>query len=90
MGVLIGCILAIIGASLMSSSQNTNMFICARIVAGLGIGFVNAIVPSWTSELSKAHDRGSNFSLVFVANYLGIVIAFWLNFGIRNSNPEFR
>ena len=64
--------------------------ICARIVAGLGIGFVNSIIPSWVSELSSAHDRGSNFSLVFVANFVGIVIAYWLNFGIRNMNDEFR
>lgn len=64
--------------------------ICARIIAGLGVGFVNSIIPSWVSELASAHDRGSNFSLVFVANYLGIVIAYWLNFGIRNSDPEFR
>lgn len=28
--------------------------------------------------------------MVFVANYLGIVIAYWLNFGIRDSDPEFR
>ena len=64
--------------------------ICARIIAGLGVGFVNSIIPSWVSELSSAHDRGSNFSLVFVANFLGIVIAYWLNFGIRHTEPEFR
>jgi MFS family permease len=78
------------GAGLMAGSVNSNMFICARIVAGIGIGFINAIIPPWVSELSQAHDRGANFSLVFVANYLGIVIAYWLNFGIRNSEPEFR
>ena len=89
-GVLIGALFAVVGASLMSSSQNMNMFICARVVAGLGIGFINSTVPTWTSELSKAHDRGSNFSLVFVANYGGIVIAYWLNFGVRDSNVAFR
>ena len=89
-GVWIGACFAILGASLMCSSQNSNWFICARVIAGIGIGFINSIVPTWTSELSQAHDRGSQFSLVFVANYVGIVIAFWLNFGIRNSNTEFQ
>ena len=28
--------------------------------------------------------------MVFVANYAGIVIAYWLNFGIRDSAVEFR
>lgn len=74
----------------MSASQNSNMFICARVIAGIGIGFINSIVPPWVSELSRAHDRGSNFSLVFVANYAGIVIAYWLNFGIRSSSTEFQ
>lgn len=74
----------------MASSTNSNMFICARVITGLGIGFINAIIPPWVSELSQAHDRGSSFSLVFVANYLGIVIAYWINFGIRNTELEFR
>lgn len=64
--------------------------IIARIIAGLGIGFVNSIIPSWVSELATAHNRGSTFSLVFVANFLGIVIAYWLNFGIRHTADEFR
>lgn len=74
----------------MAASVNSDMFICARAIAGLGIGFVNVIVLPWVSELSEAHDRGSSFSLVFVANYVGIIIAYWINFGIRNSNVEFR
>jgi MFS family permease len=74
----------------MAGSINSNMFLCARIIAGLGVGFLNAIVPPWVSELSEAHDRGSSFSLVFVSNYLGIAIAYWLNFGLRNTNTEFR
>jgi MFS family permease len=74
----------------MSGSINSDMFICARIIAGIGIGFINSIVPPWVSELSSSHDRGSTFSLVFVSNFAGIVIAYWLNFGVRNSDPEFR
>lgn len=89
-GVLIGTVFGILGAALMAGSQNASMFICARVIAGIGIGFMNAIILPWVSELSQSHDRGSSFSLVFVANYLGIVIAYWINFGIRNSNLEFR
>jgi len=89
-GVWIGALFCMLGAALMSASQNSNMFICARVIAGIGIGFINAIVPPWVSELSQAHDRGSNFSLVFVANYGGIVIAYWLNFGIRSYGVEFQ
>jgi len=67
-GVWIGSCFCMLGAALMAASQNANMFICARVIAGVGIGFINAIVPPWVSELSKAHNRGATFSLVFVAN----------------------
>lgn len=66
--VWIGASFAVLGGALMAASQNANMFICARVIAGLGIGFINVIIPSWVSELSKAHNRGANFSLVFAAN----------------------
>ncbi|GAB7365081.1 hypothetical protein MBLNU230_g6172t1 [Neophaeotheca triangularis] len=89
-GVAIGAVFCILGSALMAGSVNSDMFICARIIAGLGIGFVNTIIPSWVSEGSSSHDRGSTFALVFIANYLGIVIAYWLNFGIRDTEPEFR
>lgn len=88
-GVMIGATFCLLGGALMAASQNANMFICARIIAGIGIGFINAIVPPWVSELSEAHDRGANFSLVFTANFIGITIAYWLNYGVRHSSREF-
>jgi MFS family permease len=67
-GVWMGALMSILGAALMSASVNSNMFICARIIAGLGIGFINAIVPPWVSELSQAHNRGASFARVFTSN----------------------
>jgi MFS family permease len=89
-GVLVGTWFGIVGAALQAASQNSNMFICARIIAGIGIGFMNAIILPWVSELSQSHDRGSSFSLVFVANFLGITIAYWVNFGVRKSSESFQ
>jgi len=76
-GVFVGAWLCMAGGALMSGSVDSNMFIIARVIAGLGIGFINAIVPSWVSELSQAHNRGSSFSLIFVANFGGIILAYW-------------
>jgi MFS family permease len=89
-GTLIGASLCLTGGALMSASQNADMFIVARVIAGLGIGFINVIIPPWVSELSQAHNRGSNFSLVFVANFLGIILAYWINFAVRETGTEFR
>lgn len=89
-GVFLGALLCILGGALMSGSINSNMFICARVIAGLGIGFINAIIPTWVSELSQAHNRGSSFSLIFIANFGGIILAYWINYGIRDSGITFR
>lgn len=89
-GVLLGTLFGILGAALQAASRNSDMFICARVVTGIGIGFMNAVVLPWVSELSESHNRGSSFSLVFAANYLGIVIAYCINYGLRNSNADFR
>ena len=89
-GVWIGSLFCMFGAALQAGSVNASMFICARVIAGIGIGFINAIIPPWVSEMSQAHDRGSNFSLVFVANFAGITLAYWINFGVRTSNVVFR
>jgi len=89
-GSFVGAILSLLGSALQCGSINADMFICARVIAGLGIGFINVLILSWVSELSETHDRGSTFSLVFIANFLGIFIANWLNFGIRNNAISFR
>ncbi|OKP09594.1 Sugar transporter STL1 [Penicillium subrubescens] len=87
-GVWLGALFGMLGGSLMAASQNANMFICARVIAGIGIGFINTIVPPWISELAKAHNRGSNFALIFTSNYIGIIIAYWLNYGVQNNSNE--
>ncbi len=48
------------------------------------------IIPAWVSELAKAHSRGSSFALIFYANYVGIVIAYWIGYGLRNNTTAFR
>jgi MFS family permease len=67
-GVWFGSLWCILGGALMSASQNSNMFICARVIAGIGIGFINTLIPPWVSELAKAHSRGINFTFVFISN----------------------
>lgn len=89
-GAFLGAVLSLVGSALQAGSVDANMFIVARVIAGLGIGFINVLIPSWVSELSEAHDRGSNFSLVFVSNFLGIFLANWINFGVRNDAIPFK
>lgn len=54
----------------------------ARVVTGLGTGALTAIIPVYVSETSTSHGRGKFLGLVFIANYLGIAVAYWLDFGL--------
>jgi MFS family permease len=48
----------------------------------MGTGHLINIVPCWSSELAPSHSRGKSVCLLFLANYLGITIAYWISFGV--------
>ncbi|KAJ9612480.1 hypothetical protein H2200_004077 [Cladophialophora chaetospira] len=88
--VAFGSLFTLLGGALQAGSTGSNMTICARVICGIGIGFINSIIPAWVSELAQSHNRGSSFALVFCANYVGIVIAYWLGYGLRNNTTDFK
>lgn len=67
-GVWFGSLWGILGGVLMSATQDDHMFICARVIAGIGVGFINTIIPPWISELASAHNRGREFAIIFTSN----------------------
>ncbi len=50
LAVIVGSLFTLVGGSLQAGSQNSNMTICARVIAGVGIGFINS-VSSISSDL---------------------------------------
>ncbi|EGY21476.1 sugar transporter STL1 [Verticillium dahliae VdLs.17] len=81
-GLFIGCIFAIIGGALQAAAQSSNFIIVARVITGIGTGALTGITPVMVSETSTAEHRGGFLGYVFIANYLGISIAYWLSFGL--------
>lgn len=69
--------------------------IVARVVTGLGTGALTGITPVLVSETSTASHRGGFLGYVFIANYLGIAVAYWIYFGMSfldngNSDVQWR
>lgn len=56
--IQIGCVISIVGATLMTASVNIPMFIVARFIMGFGIGILVTLVPLYQSEVSPAESRG--------------------------------
>ncbi|KAJ3738699.1 general substrate transporter [Lentinula detonsa] len=78
----IGCLWIMLGAALQCSAQNLAWMLCARVINGIGTGFLNAIVPVWSAEVATHTSRGAFISLEFTLNILGVVVAYWLEFGL--------
>ena len=90
--IAIGSVWAIIGAALQCSAQNHDWMICSRAVNGIGTGILNAIVPVWATETAEHTSRGQFIAIEFTLNIFGVVVAYWLEFGlsyIDNNGSQF-
>ncbi|GAA5986175.1 hypothetical protein JCM10908_006443 [Rhodotorula pacifica] len=91
--IWVGCLWILIGAPLQAAAQNSTWMIMARIVNGVGTGHLNAIVPVWSSETSSHLSRGFFIALEFTLNIFGVVVAYWLEYGlsyIGDGNTQIR
>lgn len=50
--IQIGCVISIVGATIMTASVDVGMFIASRFVMGWGIGVLVTLVPLYQSEVS--------------------------------------
>ncbi|EXJ62107.1 hypothetical protein A1O7_02540 [Cladophialophora yegresii CBS 114405] len=79
--IFIGAIIEVIGTSLQCSAMNHSWMICARPVNGWATGILNAIVPVWATETAEHKSRGQFVAIEFTLNIVGVVIAYWLEYG---------
>lgn len=57
------------------------MFI-GRIIMGLGVGGIDAVIPTYSSEISADEARGKALAQEFQSNIFGLVMAFGINLGV--------
>ncbi|KAI7889894.1 general substrate transporter [Mucor mucedo] len=88
--VILGCAIGILGAVLQTCAQNVAWMICSRIITGIGTGHLNAIVPVWSAETSHHTSRGKMIAMEFTLNILGVVVAYWLAYGLSFNDNSFR
>ncbi|KAJ5296867.1 multicopper oxidase [Penicillium atrosanguineum] len=80
--IAVGAAWATVGAALQCSAQNHDWMICARFINGIGTGILNAIVPVWATETAEHTSRGQFIAIEFTLNIFGVVLAYWLEFGL--------
>ncbi|PWY83719.1 general substrate transporter [Aspergillus sclerotioniger CBS 115572] len=81
-GLFVGALFALVGGALQAAAQSSDFMLVARVVTGIGTGGLAGITPVLVSETSAADRRGGFLGYIFIANYLGISVAYWLSFGL--------
>lgn len=61
------------------------MFNFYRIIGGIGVGMASAIVPMYIGEISPAHLRGRLVSLNQFAIIFGMLVVYFVNWGIARG-----
>lgn len=70
-----------VGSVLQAAAVNIPMMFVGRAVAGLAIGMLSMVVPLYISELAPPNLRGALVSLQQLGITVGIMVAFWLDYG---------
>jgi MFS family permease len=89
----LGAVWGILGAALQCTAMNPTWMIVSRLINGIGTGILNATVPVYGSELADYESRGMFIAMEFTLNIVGVVVAYWLGFGlsyIDNGRSEFQ
>lgn len=64
------------------------MFV-GRVVMGLGVGGIDAVIPTYSAELSSDEARGKALAQEFQMNIFGLVMAFGINLGVTRALGKF-
>ena len=63
------------------------MFNFYRIIGGIGVGLASAVSPMYISEVAPADIRGRLVSLNQFAIIFGMLVVYFVNWGIANGKP---
>ncbi|KAI0745919.1 general substrate transporter [Earliella scabrosa] len=74
----------------LGSSQSTALSVLyfGRFVGGFGVGMVSALVPSYVSECVPRTIRGRCTGMVQLANNIGIMLSYWVNYSCNRNLPR--
>ncbi len=70
--VVFGAMWALLGAVLQASAYNITWMCCGRVIAGVGVGAIDCVIPVWSAEVSSHGARGAFLAIEFVMVSIGI------------------
>ncbi|KAB8300889.1 hypothetical protein EYC80_002817 [Monilinia laxa] len=83
--IAIGVVIMIIGAVLQAAAYSRAHIIVARVVSGVGMGFINSTVPVFQAEFSPKATRGLYVCMQLSTLNFGIFLAYWVDYAFTQS-----
>ena len=84
--IMISCLIFAIGVAIQVASTSASMLVGGRLVAGLGVGGVSAVIIVYISEIAPKRVRGLLVSLYQFCITLGLLIAAFIDQGTQDLN----
>lgn len=78
--IFAGCLIMIIGGALQAASTNVPFLAVARVISGVGNGFLTSTVPLYGAECSRAQSRGKTLCIQGCLITFGICVSYWVDF----------
>jgi MFS family permease len=88
--LLLGAAIVLVGAIIMGSAFERIQFMVARIITGVGIGFITSVTPVYQSEISAAAQRGWQVCCQLTTMLFGLMLAYWINYGVYFHKSDFQ
>ncbi|KAK4688961.1 hypothetical protein P7C73_g1147, partial [Tremellales sp. Uapishka_1] len=82
--IFIGAFIMLAGAAFQAAVSSSGALIGARIVSGLGMGFLNSTNPVLQSEVSPKAARGRFVCFQLSCLNAGTMIAYWVGYGFTS------
>ncbi|KAI0821858.1 general substrate transporter [Trametes gibbosa] len=84
--IMAGAATMLVGTAILTSSTTLAQLYVGRIVTGIGNGFNSSSIPVYQSETCGGLVRGALVCLNSTVTIIGLVIAYWLDYGMSYVN----
>lgn len=83
MALVVGCIVFLIGGVLQTACfDSLPQFYVGRLIAGMGVGIMSMVCPTYASEIAPKEIRGKITGLFQIVVVTGVAVSFWINYGV--------
>lgn len=84
--IISGCAIFIVGIILQTATTGWQLLVAGRAIAGIGVGFVSAIIILYMSEIAPRKIRGAIVSGYQFCITIGLLLASCVDYGTKDRN----